>query len=86
MLLLYIYLDTYALLTDCTAMFIVLYYTFLYYILPNCGPGCSVGIAADYGLDDPGPSPGEDSVFHPSRLSLGPTQPPVKWVPDLSRR
>ena len=51
----------------------------------SCGPGSSVGIAADYGLDGPGSNPGVDRIFRPSSPSLGPTQPPVKWVPGLSR-
>ena len=49
------------------------------------GPGSSVGIATDYGLDGPGSNPGDDEIFRPSRPALGPTQPPVKWVPALSR-
>jgi len=60
--------------------------TYSSYFVPftlNCGPGSSVGIATDYGLDCPGSSPGGDEIFRPSRPALGPTQPPVKWLPDL---
>jgi len=49
------------------------------------GPGSSVGIATDYGLDSTGSNLGGDEIFRPSRPALGPTQPPVKWVPGLSR-
>jgi len=51
----------------------------------KCGPGSSVGIATDYELHGPGSNPGGDEIFRTSRPALGPTQPPVKWVPDLSR-
>ena len=50
-----------------------------------CGPGSSVDIATDYGLDGPGSNPGGDEIFRPFRPALGPTQPPVQWVPGLSR-
>jgi len=50
-----------------------------------CGPGGSVGIATDYGLHGPGSNAGGDEIFRPSRPVLRPTQPPVKWVPGLSR-
>ena len=51
----------------------------------DCGPGSSVGILTDYELDGPGSNPGGDEIFTPSRPFQGPTQPPVKWVPGLSR-
>ena len=37
-----------------------------------CGPGSSVGIATDYGLDGPGSNPDGDEIFRPSRPALGP--------------
>ena len=50
-----------------------------------CGLGSLVSIATDYGLDGPESNPGGDEIFCPSRPALGPTQPPLKWVPGLSR-
>ena len=50
-----------------------------------CGLGSSVGIGTDCGLDGPGSNPGGDEIFRQSRPALGTTQPPVKWVPGLSR-
>ena len=49
------------------------------------GPGSSVGIATDYGLDDPGIESLCGEIFRPSRPTQGPIQPPVQWVPCLSR-
>jgi hypothetical protein len=50
------------------------------------GPGSSVCIATDYGLDDPGIEfwwrRDFPRLFRPAP---GPTQPPVQWVPGLSR-
>ena len=58
---------------------------FIMSLFHACGPGSSVGIATDYGLDGPGSNPGGDEIFCPCRPVLGPTQPPVQWVPGLSR-
>jgi len=52
-------------------------------ILFKSGPGSSVGIETDYGLDGPGSKLDGDEDFRPSIQDLGPTQPPVKWVPGL---
>jgi hypothetical protein len=44
----------------------------------------SVGIAIRYGLEGPGIESRCWREFpHPSRPALGPTQPPVQWVPRL---
>jgi len=48
------------------------------------GPGSSVRIATVYRLDGPGSNPGGDEFFRSSNPALGPTQPSVKWVLELS--
>jgi hypothetical protein len=48
---------------------------------------CSVGIVLGYGLDDRGSrirlpaGAGNFSLTTASRTALGPTQPPIQWVP-----
>jgi len=43
-----------------------------------CGPGSSVGIVTDYGLDGPGSNTGGGEILRPFRPAVGPTQPPAK--------
>ena len=50
-----------------------------------CGPVSSSGITTDYGLDGPGSNPDGDEILPLSIPALRITQPPVRWVPGLSR-
>jgi hypothetical protein len=57
---------------------------FLHAVQKGCDS--SVGIATCYGLDGPGIESRWERVFpHSSRPVLGPNQPPILWVPGLSR-
>ena len=51
-----------------------------------CGPGSSVGLETGYGLNGPGIESRWGAGFSaPVQTGPGPTQPPVQWVPGLSR-
>ena len=62
--------------------FIITLYSVVFYHFNN-GPCSSVGIATDCELDGPGIESRWSEVFRPRRPALGPTQPPVRWVPGL---
>ena len=55
-------------------------------LIINRGPGSVAGIATGYGLDGTEiESQWRRDFPHLSRPALGSTQPPVQWVPGLSR-
>jgi hypothetical protein len=64
------------------------YYRWLSDVLSisGVGRGSSVGIATRYGLVGPGIETRCRRYFpYLSTPALGPTQPPIEWVPGLSR-
>ena len=52
--------------------------------IEGAGRDSSVGTATRYGLDGPGIDSRWRWEFpHPSRQALGPTQPPIRWIPGV---
>jgi hypothetical protein len=63
-------------------MYVIIYLC----LLEVSGPGSVVGIATGYGLDSPGIESRWVRDFpHLSRSALELAEPPVQWVPGLSR-
>ena len=52
-------------------------WTLYIYTVMWCGPGSSVSVVTDYGLDSTGSNPSGDKILRLSRPAMGPTQPPV---------
>ena len=57
-------------------------YCVVVFFRQDVGRYSSVGVATRHGLDGPGIELQWERDFpHPSRPALGPTHPPIKWVP-----
>ena len=56
-----------------------------HWLNPSGGPGSVVGIATGYGLDGPWIEARGARFSEPVQTGRGPTQPPLQWVPGLSR-
>jgi hypothetical protein len=72
-------------LVHATSAYLPIHFVAYCHTSPRCvGRDSSVGIATLYGLDGPGIESRWGKIFpRPSRPALGPTQPPVQWVPGL---